>query len=378
MSAPVFAGGAPVQPAPESAPRPLPAQHSRPLPAQSAAPRPVQSPSRALLVRPHHFTANPETALDNAFQSLAAARAVDPAVLARRAYDEVGRLADALAEAGVAVTMFEDPGTATPDSVFPNNWLSTHADGTLALFPMYAPSRRAERRADIVASLREHFHVRRVVDYSDGEADARFLEGTGAMVLDHLTRTAFACRSRRLDETLLAEVCADLGFEPLVFDAADAAGVPVYHTNVLMSVGTGVALLGASMIRDPARREVVRERLRASGREVVEIDEDQVRAFAGNCLEVRADGGRAAGAAQGLAVEPEGHAAGGGAAPPVDDASGERSLMMSATAAAALTPGQRRRIERSCRIRAVGVPTIETAGGSVRCMIAGIHLTPRG
>lgn len=328
----------------------------RARPTASSAPRmlPAQSPSRALLVRPHHFTANAETALDNTFQSLAAARAVDPAVLARRAFDEVGRLAGALEAAGVAVTMFEDPGTATPDSVFPNNWLSTHEDGTIALFPMYAPSRRAERRADIVAALRERFHVRRVVDYSSGEADARFLEGTGAMVLDHLTRTAFACRSRRLDETLLAEVCADLGFEPLVVDASDVAGVPVYHTNVLMSVGTDVAVLGASMIRDPAQSAAVRERLRASGREVVELDEAQVRAFAGNCLEVVAGQGRS------------------------DAASGERSLMMSATALAALTPDQRRRVERSCRIRAVEVPTIETAGGSVRCMIAGIHLAPRG
>lgn len=334
--------------------------------ARTSPPLPVQSPSRALLVRPHHFTANPETALDNAFQSLGAARAVDPVVLARRAYDEVGRLADALDAAGVAVTMFEDPGTATPDSVFPNNWLSTHADGTLALFPMYAPSRRAERRADIVAALRTRFHVRRVVDYSDGEADARYLEGTGAMVLDDVTRTAFACRSRRLDETLLAEVCADLGLEPLVFDAADAAGVPVYHTNVLMSVGAEVALLGASMIRDPARREAVRERLRAGGREVVELDEGQVRAFAGNCLEVAADAGPSA-------AGPAGGAAGAAAS----DAVGERSLMMSATAAAALTPEQVRRIERSCRVRAVEVPTIETAGGSVRCMIAGIHLAPR-
>ncbi|WP_152351465.1 arginine deiminase-related protein [Brachybacterium subflavum] len=333
--------------------------------ARTSPPLPVQSPSRALLVRPHHFTANPETALDNAFQSLDAARAVDPAVLARRAYDEVVRLADALDAAGVAVTMFDDPGTATPDSVFPNNWLSTHADGTLALFPMYAPSRRAERRADIVAALRTRFHVRRVVDYSDGEADARYLEGTGAMVLDDVTRTAFACRSRRLDETLLADVCADLGLEPLVVDAADAAGVPVYHTNVLMSVGTEVAVLGASMIRDPARREAVRERLCAGGREVVELDEGQVRAFAGNCLEVAADAGPAGGAGGDATDDATG------------DAAGERSLMMSATAAAALAPDQLRRIERSCRVRAVEVPTIETAGGSVRCMIAGIHLAPR-
>lgn len=303
-----------------------------------------QAPSHVVLVRPHHFHPNAQTEADNAFQR----RLVTPgAETARRAREEVSGLAAALEQAGVEVSVFEDEGTSTPDSVFPNNWLSTHADGTLALYPMYAANRRAERRIDVVEHLREHFAVRRVADWSAAEREGRFLEGTGAMVLDHIARVAYACRSRRLDGALFAEVCADLGYDPVLFDATDARGVPVYHTNVLMSAGTEVALVGSEMIRDHAQRAMVLDRLRASGREVVELSEPQVQGFLGNCLEVT------------------GHAG-------TTDA--ERLLVMSTRAAAHLSPAQRGRIELSCRILAVPVPTIEAAGGSVRCMIAGIHL----
>lgn len=303
-----------------------------------------QAPSHVVLVRPHHFHPNAQTEADNAFQRRLVAPDADTA---RRAREEVEGLAAALERAGVAVSVFEDEGTSTPDSVFPNNWLSTHADGTLGLYPMYAANRRAERRDDIVQHLRTHFTVRRVADWSAAERENRFLEGTGAMVLDHLARVAYACRSLRLDDGLFAEVCADLGHDPVLFDATDAGGVPVYHTNVLMSVGTEVALVGTGMIRDPAQRALVLDRLRSSGREVVELSESQVQGFLGNCLEVT------------------GHAG---------TASEERLLMMSTRAAGHLSPAQRRRIELSCRILAVPVPTIEAAGGSVRCMIAGIHL----
>ncbi|ATG52875.1 amidinotransferase [Brachybacterium vulturis] len=301
-----------------------------------------QAPAHVVLVRPHHFRPNPLTAADNAFQHLLDAPAEE---IAQRAAAEVTGLAEVLDAAGVGVTVVDDEGTATPDSVFPNNWLSTHADGTLALYPMYAVNRRTERRGDLVEHLREHFAVHRVLDYSGAEQEGRFLEGTGAMVLDHVARIAYACRSRRADPDLFRAACADLGYEPVLFDASDAAGVPVYHTNVLMSVGTEVALVGAEMIRDAGLRGQVLDSLRGSGREVVELAEDQVHGFLGNCLEVQGREGRL--------------------------------LVMSARAAGQLTPGQRRRIERSCRILAAPVPTIEAAGGSVRCMLAGIHLPPR-
>lgn len=301
-----------------------------------------QAPSHIVLVRPHHFWPNLQTAGDNAFQ-----HALDepPAAIARRAQAEVTGLAEVLDTAGVGVTVVDDVGTATPDSVFPNNWLSTHGDGTLALYPMYAVNRRTERRSDVIEHLREHFAVHREIDYSGAEQEGRFLEGTGAMVLDHVAGIAYACGSRRLDPGLFRTACTDLGYEPVLFDASDAAGVPVYHTNVLMSVGTEVALVGAEMIRDAAQRDQVLDSLRGSGREVVELSEAQVHGFLGNCLEVR---GR-----EGLL------------------------LVMSTQAAAQLTPAQRRRIERSCRILTAPVPTIEAAGGSVRCMLAGIHLPQR-
>lgn len=302
-----------------------------------------QAPRSVVLVRPHHFRPNPQTAIDNAFQHDLFAPADE---IARRALAEVDSLAAALRDAGVEVTVFDDLGTSTPDSVFPNNWLSTHGDGTLALYPMYAANRRAERRPDIVAHLQERFEVQRMVDRSAAELGGRFLEGTGAMVLDHADGLAYACRSRRLDPGLFAETCADLGLRPVLFDASDAHGVPVYHTNVLMSIGAEIALVGAEMIRDAGQRAGVLRALRESGREIVELSEQQIRGFAGNCLEVQGGDGR-------------------------------RYLVMSARAAQQLTPVQRRRIERSCRILTAPVPTIEAAGGSVRCMIAGIHLPQR-
>lgn len=304
-----------------------------------------QAPRHVVLVRPHHFRPNPQTEGDNAFQHRLVSA---PAEVAARAREEVDGLAAVLRDAGVGVSVFEDEERTTPDSVFPNNWLSTHADGTVVLYPMYAANRRAERRADVLAHLREHFAVRRVLDLSGYEHAGRFLEGTGAMVLDHPGGVAYACRSLRLDPGLFTEICEELGYRPLLVDASDARGVPVYHTNVLMSVGTEVALMGSGMIRDPDDRARLLASLRASGREIVELTESQVHGFLGNCLEVRG----------GLGGE-------------------DRLLVMSQRAAAQLTPAQRRRIERSCTILSAPVPTIEAAGGSVRCMLAGIHLPQR-
>lgn len=299
------------------------------------------APGGVLMVRPHAFAPNPLTALDNAFQSEPAcgARAV-----ARRARDEVTRLADALTDRGIEVTLHEDRGALTPDSVFPNNWLSMHEDGTLVLYPMCAANRRAERRADIVADLQSRFAVRRVLDHSLAERDGDFLEGTGAMVLDHRGRIAFGCRSRRLSARVLAEVCHEIGCTPLLFDADDG-GIPVYHTNVLMSVGTHSALIGSSLIRDAHCRREVLDVLRVPGRTVVELDEAQVRAFAGNCLELQGTDG------------------------PL--------LAMSRTARRSLRADQVRALEASVRLLVAAVPTIETAGGSVRCMLAANPLPAR-
>lgn len=305
-----------------------------------------QAPAAVVMIRPHRFHPNPETAHDNGFQQAAAAGGPDADTLAREALAEVGRAAAQLGAAGVQVHLFDDDGTrGTPDSVFPNNWFSTHAGGELVLYPMAAPSRRRERRADVLDRLQTHYRVHRRIDLSHAEAEGRALEGTGAMVLDHLARVAYVARSGRADDGLLARFAAELRYEPLAFDTADAQGRPVYHTNVMMCVASGFALVGLGLIADAAQRRAVQARLHASGREVIELSPAQVAGFAGNAIELQGHDGLL--------------------------------LAMSARGVARLAPTQREAIERHARLLPIAVPTIERAGGSVRCMLAGVHLAPR-
>ena len=296
------------------------------------------------MIRPHHFHPNPETAADNAFQRTDTSASA-PAI-ASLARDEVTAAAAALEAAGVRVHVFDDFGEqATPDSVFPNNWFSTHAGGHVALYPMYSPNRRRERRIDVIDMLKAQYRVQDVIDYSGLEVDGLFLEGTGAMVLDHLDRVAYTARSNRANAVALERFCTHFNFEPMAFDSADSTGCAIYHTNVLMCIGTEFALIGLDMITDPVRRSEIRTRLQATGREVIALSEQQINDFAGNAIELATDSGRV--------------------------------LAMSARAAASLRPEQISIIERSARILPLAVPTIEMAGGSVRCMLAGIHLTRR-
>ncbi|MGO4815825.1 arginine deiminase-related protein, partial [Cupriavidus sp. 2MCAB6] len=190
----------------------------------------VQAARSVVMIRPHHFSPNPATAADNLFQGTDAARSA--AAIAAEAHREVTRAAARLEEAGIAVHLFEDEGNATPDSVFPNNWFSTHSGGHVALYPMFSPSRRKERRHDVIEMLKHRYRVQDVIDYSGLEQDGVYLEGTGAMVLDHIERVAYAARSNRTNEVALERFCTHFNFEPVVFDAVDAAGRAIYHTNV--------------------------------------------------------------------------------------------------------------------------------------------------
>ena len=309
----------------------------------------AQAPSAVILVRAERYTPNPATAADNAFQSDAPAGQSDDAT-STKALAEMDALADALRAAGVRVHVFVDEDHTRPDSVFPNNWLSTHAGGTVAVYPMYASNRRHERRTDVLEMLKSCYRVQTIVDYSGLEPDGIFLEGTGAMVLDHVSRVAYTARSHRADTHVLERFCTDFGYEPMAFDAVDADGVPVYHTNVIACIGTEVALVALEMIPDEDRRAQVRERLTVNGRSLIELTETQVREFAGNAVEL-------------CGRTPRG---------------GRRYVMaMSGRARRSLLPDQVALIEESCEIVAVDIPTIELAGGSVRCMIAGIHLDRR-
>ncbi|MDM0067028.1 citrulline utilization hydrolase CtlX [Variovorax sp. J31P207] len=306
--------------------------------------RSIQAPAAVVMIRPHRFTPNPETAVDNAFQS--AAEQGQAEALACAGHREVTAAAECLEAQGVRVHLFEDEGERdTPDSVFPNNWFSTHPGGHVAIYSMYSPSRRRERRSDVIEMLKAEYRVQDVIDYSGLEQDNLFLEGTGAMVFDHLARVAYAARSNRANPVALERFSTHFNFEPMVFDTADAAGQPIYHTNVLMCVATEFALIGLDTITDARRAAEVRARLEESGREVIDLSHAQIGEFAGNAIELTGRDGRL--------------------------------LALSQRACDSLTPAQKSRIERSARLSPLAVPTIEMAGGSVRCMIAGIHLSPR-
>jgi len=309
----------------------------------------AQAPSAVILVRAQRFVPNPATAADNAFQAQTPAGQSAEATAAK-ALAEMEAVAETLRAAGVRVHVFDDQDHTRPDSVFPNNWLSTHAGGMVAVYPMYASNRRHERRADVLEMLKSGYRVQTIVDYSGLEPDGIFLEGTGAMVLDHVSRVAYTAVSHRADTHVLERFCTDFGYEPMAFDAVDSGGVPVYHTNVIACIGTDVAMFALEMIPDKARREQVRERLSVNGRQVIELTEAQIREFAGNAVELcgrTADGRR------------------------------QHLMAMSSRARRSLRPDQVAVIEQSCTIVDVDIPTIELAGGSVRCMIAGVHLDRR-
>lgn len=306
--------------------------------------RSIQAPAAVVMVRPHRFTSNPQTVADNSFQRLPNPH--ERGSVAAAAYREVTEAAHRLEAEGIRVHLFEDDGERdTPDSVFPNNWFSTHPGGHVALYPMYSPNRRRERRSDVIEMLKAEYRVQDIIDYSGLEQDGLFLEGTGAMVFDHLARVAYTARSHRADPLALERFSTHFNFEPLVFDTADAAGRPIYHTNVLMCVATEFALVGFDAIPNAARAAEVHARLQASGRQVIALSAAQIDNFAGNAIELSGRGGRV--------------------------------LALSERAAASLNAEQRQIIEQSARLLPLAVPTIEMAGGSVRCMIAGVHLAKR-
>jgi hypothetical protein len=309
-----------------------------------------QCADAVLMVRPAAFDYNPETAASNRMQRPAVAGAASARETARA---EFAQLVLALQAEGVRVCVVDDTAQPPkPDAVFPNNWISFHADGTVVLYPMLSAVRRRERREDIVASVSAElgFEARRTLDLTGYERDGKFLEGTGSLVLDHVDRVAYACRSPRTDGTVLEHWGRELGYEIESFDAADASGVPLYHTNVLMCIGTSAVVVGAEAIAAGDRERVI-GRLRATGREIVQVGHDAIAAFAGNMLELAS----------------------------WDEALGDCSvLVMSASARAALGNDAYARLS-GCvdNVVAVPIPTIERlGGGSVRCMLAEVFATP--
>jgi hypothetical protein len=304
----------------------------------------LQAATDVLMIRPARFAGNPQTAASNRFQSAA------DTVTAQAAQDlacaEFDALATVLERAGVNVHVFDDTADPhTPDAIFPNNWVSFHADGTVVLYPMLALNRRQERRLDILErlDLERGFKIARTIDLTHREAESKFLEGTGSLVLDRVQRIAYACLSPRTDVDVLGEFAQRLDYEIAAFEAVDRAGAPIYHTNVLMSVGTRFAALCAESI-EPERRAAIADLLSASGRTIVELTYAQMHSFAGNMLELRTR-------------------------------TGEAVVAMSGAAESSLTTQQRATLEAAGRIISSPIPTIERlGGGSVRCMLAELHL----
>src|SRR5579863_1650443 len=262
------------------------------MPAPAHSGQEPQSAPAVLMVRPVFFGFNPETASSNAFQQAAdSSGGAETQGLALAEFDE---LAIALRHAGVEVLIAPDtPHPVKPDAIFPNNWVSFHFDGTVALYPMLAPNRRSERREDVLEQVvREgRFRVSRTVDLTHREAEGKFLEGTGSVVLDRAHRVAYASLSPRTDLDVLGEFAQLLDYELVTFEARDGAGQPVYHTNVVMAVGTGFAVLCGEAIAHAQHREAVLNTLRASGHDIVDVSLRQMQEFAGNVLELQTAGG---------------------------------------------------------------------------------------
>jgi hypothetical protein len=309
--------------------------------------RDSQAAAHVLMIRPVRFVGNPQTAASNRFQG---AIADETAALQHVALREFSELAATLRTSGIEVIEFIDtPEPHTPDSIFPNNWVSFHADGTAVLYPMLAENRRAERRMDLLEALsaQHGFRIDRLIDLTHHERENRALEGTGSLVLDRVHRIAYACASPRTDLDVLGDFAQQLDYELIVFEANDRSGAPIYHTNVLMCVGENFAAICSECIREDERAGVLKV-LQDTGHAIVDLSFDQMERFAGNMLELRTQ-------------------------------AGEKRVAMSRSAFDALSADQRAQIERHAGpIVQADISTIERqGGGSVRCMLAEVFLPRR-
>jgi len=302
-----------------------------------------------LMIRPSHFGFNPETAASNIFQKEdSRSKSFEFADTVRnKAMREFDHFVSQLELHDIETLVASDrEDVMTPDSVFPNNWFSTHPDGTVILYPMLSPVRRKERRTDLFETLlpRHRYFIKQVIDLSPFEEQNKFIEGTGSLVFDPVSKSAYANISSRTNQALVEQVCGLLNYEPVIFTAASADGREIYHTNVLLTVTRHFAVICDESIPDLKEREHVIRELTSSSREIIRLSYRQMEQFAGNMLQVR-------------------------------NTKDELITLMSQSAYASLDPGQLRCIERHSRILSVPVPTIEAVGGgSVRCMMAELFL----
>lgn len=301
----------------------------------------TQSTSHILMIRPVSFGFNEETAASNAFQNRDAVKndANEKAQL------EFDGMVNILRENGVEVAVIDDTlEPHTPDSIFPNNWVSFHDDGHIFLYPMQAENRRLERREDIISQLEDEFIAKQIIDLSRFENDGKFLEGTGSMVLDRENKIAYACISPRTDREVLNLFCEQAGYKSVIFDAVDEHGKAIYHTNVLMCLGSKFAVICMDSIPNPHEKVMVKDSLLSTHKEIIEISFEQMNQFAGNMLEVK-------------------------------NKAGQSLVVMSQSAYKALDDAQRTVLQQFGKLVYADISTIESiGGGSARCMMAEVHL----
>ncbi|MDB5031163.1 MAG: hypothetical protein JWP71_1884 [Mucilaginibacter sp.] len=293
------------------------------------------------MIRPVSFGFNEQTAESNAFQT----RDADQQQVQANALAEFDGLVKVLKDNGINVTIIDDTAEPhTPDSIFPNNWVSFHQDGDVFLYPMQAENRRLERREDIISKLEDTFQVKHIIDLSRFEHEGRFLEGTGSMVFDRENKIVYACLSPRTDEKVLAVFCEQTGYKSISFSATDENGLAIYHTNVLMCIGSKFAVICLDSLNNDIEKQIVISQIERTGKELIPITFDQMNHFAGNMLEVKNG----------------------------DD---ETLIVMSQSAYTLLTDKQKATLSKYGKLIYADIHTIENnGGGSARCMIAEVHL----
>jgi len=306
----------------------------------------AQTTNTILMIRPVHFRMNEQTAVNNYFQE---DLNLKNAEINRQAQQEFDDFVGVLRKNGVNVIVESDDKLLdTPDSVFPNNWVSFHENGDVAIYPMFAENRRKERREEVFMTLeREGFIIENIIDYTTAEDEGLFLEGTGSIVLDRENKIAYCALSPRADEDLFIEFCEDFDYFPVVFNAYQTVNnqrMPIYHTNVMMCIGTKIAVICLESIDDKKERKQVLQHLKNSRKEIIAISESQMHQFAGNMLQLKG-------------------------------VNNQDLLVMSTSAHDSLTLEQKAAIEQHCKIVSSSLETIETCGGgSARCMMAEVFL----
>ena len=302
----------------------------------------MQSTTNILLIKPSSFVFNVETAASNAFQIELHESEEE---IREKKLREFEAFVTTLKSKGVNVFVFNDTIIpAKPDAIFPNNWVTFHADETVILYPMFAPNRRLERRLDIIDSLKENFKVTKILDLSKYEKEHRYLEGTGSIIFDHTNKIAYACLSPRTDKELFVEVCNYLNYKPVYFYAHDKGGKEIYHTNVMMCIGEKFSVICLDSINDNDERDLVCSSLTETGHEIIDITFEQMNNFAGNMLEIKTNNNKSI-------------------------------LALSQSAFDSLTANQKNQLGKYIELVPLSIKTIETiGGGSARCMIAEVFL----